>query len=125
MKDMTFEEKIEHKLNNLSTSIKGLYVNSNVQEEQIKSILTSVDGLTKSMQSLSFSLKELSTKVDGDDTLDVVGLRKRVQYLEQRDKWLKNRWLQAVGAVGGITILYGLLRALEWGINFYKHTSHP
>jgi hypothetical protein len=61
----------------------------------------------------------LKAKIDGDEDLDITGLRKRVQYLETRDKWLKNKWMYAVGAVGGITLMYGLVKVIDFLVTAY------
>jgi hypothetical protein len=122
--NMPFEAKIEHKLNNLNTAIKGLYANSEQQELQIKAILESVNEITKSVGALTRKLDDVAIKVDGNDELDVVGLRRRVQYLESRDKWLKNKWMYAVGAAGGITIVYYVFKAIEFVFTLYKNITN-
>jgi hypothetical protein len=113
---MTFEEQITHSLEGIKTSIIELQKSKDSQETEMQHVITS-------LESINSVLKDLVTKVDGDDKLDVTGLRKRVAYLESRDKWLKKNWMYAVGAVGGITIIYAILKAVDFLISMYHNVN--
>jgi hypothetical protein len=114
---MTDQEKIEHKLNNISSALTGLYKIDEERQTELKQILDVISELKD-------SVKDLATKVDGDEDLDVTGLRKRVMYLETRDKWLKNKWMYAVGAIGGISLVYGAFKIIDSLFEFYKSITH-
>lgn len=115
--EMTDQEKIEHKLNNISSALTGLYKIDEERQTELKQILDVISELKD-------SVKDLATKVDGDEDLDVTGLRKRVMYLETRDKWLKNKWMYAVGAIGGISLVYGAFKIIDSLFEFYKSITH-
>jgi methyl coenzyme M reductase subunit C-like uncharacterized protein (methanogenesis marker protein 7) len=118
---MTENETIIHKLNNISTSLSGLYKDNKRNEAEIEEIIRSNLVMKTIIDEISVSVHSLITKMDGDQTLDVVGLRKRVEYLESRDKWLKSKWMYAVGAIGGITLLYAMLKFFDFLFVMYKN----
>lgn len=109
-----FEEYIKHSFNNIKTSISGLYKNQDAQEAEMQQVLKQLSALQKGFD-------DIKMKIDGNEGLDITGLRKRVLYLETRDKWLKNKWMYAVGAVGGISIMYGLIKVVDFLLTAYHN----
>lgn len=111
---MTFEQEIKHALNNMRNQMNGFRVHSENQQREIEQVIDNQNKLNQLVQ-------ELITKIDGDDKMDVSGLRKRVAYLESRDKWISNKWMYAIGAVGGITLVYAFLKGVDFVFSFYKN----
>ena len=112
----SFAHEIKHALNNIKTSISGLYKNQDIQESEMHEVLKQLSVLQKGFD-------DIKMKIDGNEGLDVTGLRKRVLYLETRDKWLKNKWMYAVGAAGGISIMYGLIKVVDFLLTTYHNLN--
>jgi len=103
--------EIKHSLAQMPQQLTGIY--KEIEYNRIESERRNKEQ-NVAIASIQAEVKEVLIKIDGDDTLDVVGLRKRLAHLEIAYKTGQKFWWKATGFFAAFAFVVIFAKACMW-----------